>query len=373
MPRLALIALLGGLAAAPVAAQAPARNETCQSGTPPAAAIGAARTALERKPDSLDARLQLADALMEDGCYGDAIAILQAGQADHPHSVELQSRLREAQSSLNEQHYFEGLGEAAESAKLQRNVLRCSRMSDLHACDEALQVRPGDPAILQAKGAALLQANRPADAATVLRRAVALSPADDSLKSRLASAESQRQALAGKCQTGTGQGALDACQAALLHGSDDEFAIRERQAILLQSTGKPAEALDAYIAADNLRQDDRSVALAIVALTQSTDRQDAVALAARGSALLTLERGRESLEALRQAQSLAPELPGLKQQLARAQALAKRESAVPRLAGAAPARPVPSRAKEPSAPPALARATPPAPTYSNEADLGRSN
>ena len=99
-----------------------------------------------------------------------------------------------------------------------------------------------------------------------------------------------------------------------------------RRGILLQSLDEPDKALDAFIAANVLKQNDKSVALAIVALTDSTGRKDAMALAARGSALLTLGRATEALQALRRAEALAPALPKLKAQVAQAEQAARGET-----------------------------------------------
>jgi hypothetical protein len=60
--------------------------------------------------------------------------------------------------------------------------------------------------------------------------------------------------------------------------------------MLLQGMNRADPALDAFIAAGLIRQDDKSVALAIVALTDSTGRNDSLALAARASSLRTLGR-----------------------------------------------------------------------------------
>ena len=94
---------------------------------------------------------------------------------------------------------------------------------------------------------------------------------------------------------------------------------------LNQQRNQSAPALASYIAANALKPGDRGVALGIVALTDAGPRKDAVSLAARGSALLTLKRGREALAALQQAQALAPAMPDLKARIAKAQTLARRE------------------------------------------------
>jgi tetratricopeptide (TPR) repeat protein len=214
---------------------------------------------------------------------------------------------------------------ASESAKFQHDQLRCMRLADVSACDEALRAKPESLQLMVAKGDALLHGGRVADAVVAYRHARQLEPADEGIKTKLADAESQRQGLVTLCEGTAGAASVDACQAALVHGAADEFILLKRKALLRQGMDRSEPALDAYIAAVVIKQDDRAVALNIVALTDSTGRKDALALAARGSALLTLGRPTESLEALLQAQTLAPALPGIEAQLARARQAARAE------------------------------------------------
>jgi tetratricopeptide (TPR) repeat protein len=282
--------------------------------------------ALKRSPDDLERQLAVADGLIDQGCYKEAVPVLEAGLAQRPRSSELQSRLRAARSMLNEEHFFEGLGTAQEAARLQHSVMRCTKLSDVSACDDALHIKPDDPQLVIAKGDALAQGGRPADAILIYLHAAGLLPSDDGVKSKLAAAESQREALVSQCEGNADTAAADACQAALLRGSQDEFALLRRRGILLQSLDKPEQALDAFIAANVLKQNDKSVALAIVALTDSTGRRDAMALAARGSSLLAVGRATEGLQALRQAEALAPALPKIKTQVAQAEQAAREEA-----------------------------------------------
>jgi tetratricopeptide (TPR) repeat protein len=220
-------------------------------------------------------------------------------------------------------------GAQAKSAKFDHDRLSCTRLADVSACDDALRTKPGDLQLLVAKADALLQGGRAAEAILTYRQAQALQPRDEEIKTKLADAESQRQGLVSICETTGDAASVDACQAALLHGAPDEFILLKRKGMLLQSMGRSDPALDAFIAADVVNPDDEPVALAIVALTDSTGRKDALALAARGSALLTLGRPTESLLALQQAQTLAPALPGIKGQLARAAQAARAEAKHP--------------------------------------------
>jgi tetratricopeptide (TPR) repeat protein len=299
-------------------------NLTCQSAQKDSYAQ--AKAAFERTPNVLDARLQLADLLIADGCFDDALHLLEEGEALHPRSNEVQARLRTTRSMLSEQQYFEGLERAEQAAKLSRVLLRCNKLADIAACDEAIVLKPNDVGALSAKGDALMQAKRPADAVTAYRRAAELAPTNADVTSKMAAAQTQRQALFATCQHENADTALQACDAALMRGADDEFAIHKRKAILLQTANQPAPALDSYIAANSLKHDDKAVALGIVALSESSARKDALALAARGSALLTLGRATDAVAPLRQALTLAPGLAETKSQLTKAERLAAAEA-----------------------------------------------
>ncbi len=345
---------------------------SCQIDSQPQSVTNA-RAALKRSPNELEPQLTLADALIDQGCYKEAVPVLEAGLAQRPHSSELQSRLRAARSMLNEEHFFEGLGNAQETAKLQHNVMRCTKLADVSACDEALRSKPDDPQLVIAKGDALAHGGHPSDAILVYLHAASLLPGDEGVKSKLGVAESQRETLVSQCEGSADAAAVDACQAGLLRGSPDEFDLLERKGILLQSFGKPEQALDAFIAASVLKQDDKSVSLAIVALTDSTGRRDALALAARGSSLLTLHRASDALQALRQAEALAPRLPKLRTRIAQAEQASRAESKRP-VAAAGNAHPIKTQPVAPSKPPAgTLVAASGAVTYSNDAPAAHTN
>jgi tetratricopeptide (TPR) repeat protein len=275
---------------------------------------------------------------------------------------------------LTEQVYIEGIDKAQESAQLQRNLLRCTQLADVPACDEALKSRPDDLQLVLAKGDALMQANHPADAMLVYRHATALKPGNEAVKGKLAAALTQRQTLLSRCETGMGVAAVQACDAALLRGAQDEFTIDRRKGILLQSMNQPGPALDSYIAANVLKHDDESVALAIIALTDSTGRRDPVALAARGTALLALGRSSEGSATLRQATSLTPTLPGVSVQLQPPKQTAR---AKPRRPEAAPASSASGAAKSSEVAGGLSAVTAEARadkrTYSNEEPADHTN
>jgi tetratricopeptide (TPR) repeat protein len=192
--------------------------------------LSEARKTVARNPTALEARFRLADTLIEQGCFQDAVRVLEEGAETHSPSAELQTRIRNAKSMLNEQRYFEGLSHAEESAKIQRSILRCSKLGDLEACDTALASKPEDRDVLMAKADALLQASRPAEALTLYRRAAEMHPGNEILNNKIATAEALSRSLAERCQSGSGEAALDACRRALVHGAEDELALNKRVA-----------------------------------------------------------------------------------------------------------------------------------------------
>lgn len=325
MKRMALASLLTLAAALLATSGALAHEGTCKNSSPSEATLAAGQ-ALEQDPRDLDARLRLADALMADNCFEDAVKTLEAGEAIHGRNAKLQSELREARSILREQGYFEDLSRAEESAKLSRHVLRCNRFADIEACEQALALKPDDPQVVIAKADALVQANRPAEALMIYERARELAPEDVSVGQKIAATDVRLREALTACINTTGQTALQSCQSSLAPGGEDEFAIRKRIGTLLQSANQPSAALDSYIAASLLKPGDRSIALSIVTLSESTARTDALTLSARGTALLTLGRALDALTPLKQALALSPDLPGAKAQLARAERLAQDEA-----------------------------------------------
>ena len=265
------------------------------------------------------------------------------------------SKVVPVQGNVSEQHLIEEVKRASAAARAERNLLRCAQLSDLAACDEAVEGRPNDPQILVARGDALLKAGRPVEAAAAFHRAVEIKLASDALPARIAAAEQQRAKLAAVCTTGSGAAAVQACDAALVKGGADEFTIQRRKGGLLQRMGESSRALDAYMAAETVKPGDRAVAVAIVALTERGKRRDAIALEARGSAFLTLKRFSDAATVLRQAKALSPDLPDVNKKLAAAERLARTQ---------------PQRAERPAVETAVAE--PPARVYSNEAPTSQS-
>lgn len=172
MPYAVLIAICAVLAGAPVDAQVhDTVTSSCTADS--SAAVADAMAALKTAPENLANRFQLADALLEASCYDAAVHVLEEGEQTNPRNSELQKRLRTTRSLQTEQTYFEGLERAEIAARAQRNQLRCTRLGDVAACDEALKLQPDDTTTLIAKADALLKSD-PAEALVAYRRAVEL-------------------------------------------------------------------------------------------------------------------------------------------------------------------------------------------------------
>jgi len=341
--------------------------------------ITEAKAALDANPADLRARLKLADAWGDAGCFGDALQVLQDGQALHPGDKELQARLRVAKSLVSEQGYFDSMDRAAKNATLSRATFRCAKLADVSSCDDALNMKPNDPELLVAKADSLVQLKRLGEAIGTYRNALPASADRETVNAKIALAESQRHTFLDTCEAKTGDAALRACEAAWLPGAPDEVTVFKRRGMLLQADNQLSPALDAYMAAARLDPSDHSVALAIVSLSDSTGRQDALTLAARGHALMALGRPTEALDPLRQALRLAPDLVDAKAEL-RLATLSPRASRADRPAADGN---VGSAADKAAAPPAIiaaanggaaANAGAAAPRrYSNDAPVTRTN
>lgn len=358
------------LAANPTSLRAHEDAESACSGTTQTAELAAARAELQASPDALAVRLKVSDLLLNAGCYHEAVDLLETGERQHPHNPDLQNRLTHARSMLREKIYFEGMDQVAASAQQRRQLFRCMQLGDIQACDEAQAAAPGNAEIAMAKGDALQAANRIDDAIAAYSHAVTVVPGNALLNSKLQSAQSRRQSLMRTCQADGGESALEACQAVLNKGSASELEVTLRIALLQQSIHQSAQALDTYIAANALQPGNRSVALAILALLESTQRQDALGLQARGSSLMTLGRPAEAVGVFQQAAALAPGLPNISAQLTAAQDQARAEVAVPPAVTSPSARAIAHEARPHKVSDVV---TTPPPAYSNDEPATRSN
>ena len=79
----------------------------------------------------------------------------------------------------------------AAAATAKRDFERCRAHANLDACDDAIRRNPSDPAILVARGDALVHAGRPADALRSYQRAAALAPNVHGLAQKISATEAK--------------------------------------------------------------------------------------------------------------------------------------------------------------------------------------
>jgi predicted Zn-dependent protease len=178
--------------APPVAAQAVAQA-SCNAGAP---SVKQAQAALDKSPEALSPLVRLADALVDQGCYREAVAVLQKGRVQHPDSAQVAGKLRDVGSMVAEGSYIQGMTDAEDAARQQHAALRCEKMSDLDACNEALKSTPSDVALLLAKGDLLVQGGHLNDAVPLYERATQLDPASSAARDKLAAAQGLARASA---------------------------------------------------------------------------------------------------------------------------------------------------------------------------------
>jgi len=220
-------------------------------------------------------RIALANALMADRRYEEAVEVLATGVELAPGNAQFKERLKLAESYVKEQKWIQrqsGQSGATgqPSAQFRKTVIRCTRLkgeSALSACDTALGERPEDTRLLAARGDALFDLGRYGEAVSSYRQALNLEPGDASVTGQLNRAEVQRLKAVDDCRTLDGDDGLGACNAALLEGAGDEFTVRVRQGELLLAGGREDEALQAYRAARKLDPRNAQVQQAIETLT----------------------------------------------------------------------------------------------------------
>jgi predicted Zn-dependent protease len=89
------------------------------------------------------------------------------------------------------EHFFDHLDRASAATRLQQASARCIDHHELDACDDALRLKPDDPALLIAQGDALVRANRPADAIERYRLAAVIAPTENEVAAKLSAAEAE--------------------------------------------------------------------------------------------------------------------------------------------------------------------------------------
>ena len=240
------------------------------------AAVKACRVALRDSPGAINLRLALSDAYMSLRRYEEAVAVLREAFDYAPGDDTIKRQLALAESYLEEQRWIEKREQSADASqpagktgtKIRLSIIRCNKLQGedaVAACNEGLQLSPGNADLLMGRGNAWLSMNQPGKAAADFRAALAAAPGDREAAKQLRLASTKRKIMVAQCLQGTGQPALNACTAAFLVGADDEFSIRKQQAQLLHGLEREDEALRAYQAAASLNPADPEVKQALAA------------------------------------------------------------------------------------------------------------
>ena len=258
-------ALLWILVLAPAvsaASQAAKQRDVCLESSGQAV-IDACTAILNEHPEDTTARLALGQAFIASRQYGKAADLFRDGLKLDPGNQDLATQLSLAEQLIDEQRWIEkkqqqrdpasgGSKKGKDRIAARRLEIRCTKLQGaaaLEACIEGLREFPGNAVFYRGKGNALMQVKRYGEALDAFQDALVLDPADTLSKSGIVKARSQRKISFNKCMQLDGQVALNACQAALIKGGSDEFAIEQRRGDLLQAAGNTEQAISAYQAA----------------------------------------------------------------------------------------------------------------------------
>jgi tetratricopeptide (TPR) repeat protein len=262
-----------------------AEDATCLSATGEAA-IAPCRRELLRDPGNVEIRFALSDAFMGLRRYADAVAVLQEGLENFPGDDEIKKKLILAESYLDEQQYIEKqqkrAAEASRSKKqdtqIRLSIIRCEKLKGdaaMAACNEGLAVNPDHPGLLTGRGNVWMEMDRFGNAIRDYEAALAADPKNREATKSLRLAQTKRDVKVAQCLQAEGPDGLKACDAALMKGASDEFAVRKRQAGLLQASGREKEAIEAYRVAARLNPSDDQVKQSLAALSPRSDKPTA--------------------------------------------------------------------------------------------------
>lgn len=242
------------------------------------AAVQACRQELRNRPGDREIRLALSDAYLSLKRYEEAVAVLQEGVEHFPGDETIKRQLILAESYLEEQRWIENQKrkqDALQSSdkadtQIRLSMIRCNKLKGeaaLAACNDGLKLAPGHPGLLAGRANVWMTMERYGRAIADYQASLTAAPGNREAAKQLRLAQVKRKVQATHCLDGTGQKALDACEAALLVGAADEFSIRKQQAKLLHAAGQDKAALNAYRAASRLNPTDKQVKQALAAMT----------------------------------------------------------------------------------------------------------
>lgn len=251
------------------------------------AAVAPCRRELLRDPGNLEIRFALSDALMGLRRYADAVAVLQQGLENFPGDDTIKKKLILAESYLDEQQYIEKQKKSAAAAsrskkqdtQIRLSIIRCEKLrgdAAMAACNDGLAMNPDHPELLTGRGNVWLEMDRFGNAIRDYEAALAADPKNRMVTKNLRLAQTKREVKVAQCLQAGGPDGLKACDAALMKGASDEFAVQKRRAGLLQAMGREKEAIEAYRVAAGLNPADDQIKQSLAALSprsETTTRQ----------------------------------------------------------------------------------------------------
>ena len=247
-------------------------------------AVTSCRQESLRDPGNLEIRFALSDAFMTLGRYEDAIAVLRAGLERFPDNDRIKRKLLLAESYKEEKQLIEKKQNRENASSLSNNeniqirlsIIRCVKLKGdaaIAACNEGLKVNPKQPELLTGRGNAWMDMGRFGNAILDYEAAIAWEPKNRNAAEKLRIARTERKVRMAQCFKEDGLDGLNACDAVLLKGAEDEFAVQKRRAELLQRMGREKEAIGAYRAAAVLNPADDQIKKALAALTTRSEEK----------------------------------------------------------------------------------------------------
>ena len=247
-------------------------------------AITPCRQELLRDPGNLEIRFALSDAFITLGRYEDAVAVLRAGLERFPDNDRITRKLLLAESYQGEKQLIEkqkNLDNASshsnkQNVQIRLSIIRCEKLKGeaaIAACNEGLKLNPKQTELLTGRGNAWMDMDRFGNAILDYEAVMNIDPGNRDAAEKLRVVQTKRKVRMAQCFQLDGLNGLNACDAVLLRGAEDEFAVQKRRAALLQKIGRKNEAMEAYRAAAVLNPADDQIKRALAALTSRSDKK----------------------------------------------------------------------------------------------------
>ena len=208
-------------------------------------AVAACTRALSQEPRDFASRAGLCEAHARAGDFDSALSALEAGRTAHRGDGFVLGLIDRAISNVKEKSAGATKRPPDMQTLIDYMVLRCVKLKNEDACDEALEADPANHEALAGKADLLLAADDSVAAILAYRRSLAGSDNAD-VRARLGEAEARRAQRVQRCLAGGRTSSVEACRGALLAGEPDEYDIHLRIGEHEVTRGALSRAIDAY-------------------------------------------------------------------------------------------------------------------------------